>query len=331
MSAPQHIAERMDVHVGDACDTDLRCPLCDYNLRGLVEPRCPECGFRFEWGELTDPDRRSHPYLFEHHPRRNVHSFVRTLWGSLRPRQFWASLRPSQPSRPLRLIAYWAIVSLLAVLIIVVGQLGRPARQWYKGRQDTLKYIAYLQSPQGARSATWHTQSHGSVQNFLTTAYAQGWMTDPSMDGLMRQLRNYSLRETNLVPWVALVVSWPWLTCAALLIFRASMRQARINGVHVMRCALYGADAFLLTGLILTLTTTTEPAGDEWRWWRMVAGVSRGEVAAVAIILAMLVYRLCVAYRLYLRFPHAVATAACSQVITLLVIVELFLTRFHGL
>src|SRR5687768_18521450 len=31
------------------------CPLCDYDLRGLAEPRCPECGYRFTWEELRDP------------------------------------------------------------------------------------------------------------------------------------------------------------------------------------------------------------------------------------------------------------------------------------
>ncbi len=25
-------------------DTELRCRKCGYNLRGLTEPRCPECG-----------------------------------------------------------------------------------------------------------------------------------------------------------------------------------------------------------------------------------------------------------------------------------------------
>lgn len=29
------------------------CKCCGYNLRGLPEPRCPECGLRFEGGERT--------------------------------------------------------------------------------------------------------------------------------------------------------------------------------------------------------------------------------------------------------------------------------------
>ena len=59
------------------------CPLCEYNLRGLSEPRCPECGYRFDWDALLDPTKRLHPYLFEHHPERNVRSFVRTFLGGV--------------------------------------------------------------------------------------------------------------------------------------------------------------------------------------------------------------------------------------------------------
>ena len=37
---------------------EICCPLCGYNLRGLSEPRCPECGHRFEWHTLIDPAER---------------------------------------------------------------------------------------------------------------------------------------------------------------------------------------------------------------------------------------------------------------------------------
>ena len=33
-------------------DSGLRCPNCEYNLTGLAEPRCPECGTRFDWDQL---------------------------------------------------------------------------------------------------------------------------------------------------------------------------------------------------------------------------------------------------------------------------------------
>jgi len=31
---------------------DLECPQCEYNWRGLTTPRCPECGFHFEWHDV---------------------------------------------------------------------------------------------------------------------------------------------------------------------------------------------------------------------------------------------------------------------------------------
>jgi len=31
---------------------DLPCPRCQYDLRGLTVPRCPECGFTFDWQDL---------------------------------------------------------------------------------------------------------------------------------------------------------------------------------------------------------------------------------------------------------------------------------------
>jgi hypothetical protein len=95
---------------------ELHCPLCEYNLRGLTEPRCPECGYVFTWAELLDSNRLKHSYLFEHHPKHNVWSFVRTLTGGLRPRRFWRTLNPAMPSRPGRLALYAVLVTFLLVM-----------------------------------------------------------------------------------------------------------------------------------------------------------------------------------------------------------------------
>src|SRR5688572_30924831 len=104
----------------NASEREVVCPLCDYNLRGLVEPRCPECGYRFEWAQLRDQKLQFHPYLFEHHPKRNVWSFCRTLLGGLRPLRFWERLNPGQPSRPGRLLGYWAVSMAIALVAGVV-------------------------------------------------------------------------------------------------------------------------------------------------------------------------------------------------------------------
>jgi rubredoxin len=96
---------------------DILCPLCDYNLRGLDKPRCPECGYSFEWNDLLDPTRRRHPYSFEHHPHRNFWSFRKTLVGGLRPAVFWKKLHPTQPSRVGRLLIYYFLTALITMLI----------------------------------------------------------------------------------------------------------------------------------------------------------------------------------------------------------------------
>jgi hypothetical protein len=100
---------------------DLHCPLCEYNLRGLTEPRCPECGYRFQWAELIDEKLKLHPYLFEHHPRRNVRSFWKTAVGGLQPGRFWTKLHAGQPS--LCLPVLWGVVTY---------RLGRAYRDYLK-------------------------------------------------------------------------------------------------------------------------------------------------------------------------------------------------------
>ena len=56
----------------DAIRHDVPCPLCDYNLRGLRDPRCPECGYQFEWPEVLDPRRQEHDYLLELSARNEI-------------------------------------------------------------------------------------------------------------------------------------------------------------------------------------------------------------------------------------------------------------------
>src|SRR5688500_11548513 len=106
----------------------LLCPMCDYDLRGQVEPRCPECGYRFDFDELRDATRRLHPYLFEHHPKRNIRSFLETLLGGLRPKRFWTLLHPAQRSSPRRLALYFFIICTIALFPLAFHAIGRMAQ-----------------------------------------------------------------------------------------------------------------------------------------------------------------------------------------------------------
>jgi len=127
---------------------------------------------------------------------------------------------------------------------------------------------------------------------------------------------------------------WPWLTLAALMIFRVSMRRARVRPVHVMRCVIYSGDILFWLSAMLCL----------WCVW-CIADYARGRpmsvgpnsarwtfVTSVDLTLkepqlsntlswfcwlsaSLLIYRLWISYRRYLRFDHALATVLASQVI----------------
>jgi hypothetical protein len=47
-------------------DAGLRCPQCDYNLTGLADPRCPECGEAFDWEQVRRAAANPPRIYFEH-------------------------------------------------------------------------------------------------------------------------------------------------------------------------------------------------------------------------------------------------------------------------
>jgi len=55
---------------------------------------------------------------------------------------------------------------------------------------------------------------------------------------------------------ITMIMAWPWLTFAALMIFQASMRRAKVQRSHVLRCVIYSADLsiwyVLLSGLVMS-------------------------------------------------------------------------------
>ena len=105
IQASEPVAPTTEAPDWEKIDHSVECPLCRYNLRGLNEARCPECGFAFDWREILDITRRKHPYLFEHHPEQNVWSFCWTLAGGLNPWLFWRTLHPAQLADEWRLTA----------------------------------------------------------------------------------------------------------------------------------------------------------------------------------------------------------------------------------
>ncbi|MBA3273702.1 MAG: hypothetical protein H0T11_07500, partial [Chthoniobacterales bacterium] len=112
-----------------------------------------------------------------------------------------------------------------------------------------------------------------------------------------------------------LYVLWPWLSMAALLVFQASMRQAKIQNHHVLRAVLYTGDASWLmvgTAIIVVpsfiLHTPMKVLG---------TGVAT-QIGWVILFALFTTWRLHSAYRYYLRFDRPLFTVIAAQTIVLL-------------
>lgn len=70
---------------------DLRCPYCDYQIAGLPENRCPECGCAFDLKQLKAQDAGYPQIAVPWDEQRSIRSYVRTwILVAFRPRKFAA-------------------------------------------------------------------------------------------------------------------------------------------------------------------------------------------------------------------------------------------------
>jgi hypothetical protein len=206
--------------------------LCEYILRGLTTPRCPECGYHFTWEEVLDPNRRVHPYLFEHHPESNVDSFIRTAFGSYRSRRFWQSLNPVMPSRPIRLGLFYAASSVIFLMAMFVGCLANSAAVYYMWPN------AWGSAP---NMLVW-IYFNGGLR-FDTFAYGLPFVVWPLYSGAFLSVFGITLKRKKLKtshvmrcaiygghPMVWIPVLFVWLLADLLEVYMTGMRaMARLN------------------------------------------------------------------------------------------------------
>ncbi|MGE5608281.1 MAG: hypothetical protein ACM359_03425 [Bacillota bacterium] len=284
----------------------ILCPLCDYNLRGLPTPRCPECGYQFDWPEVLDPALRRHPYLFEHHHNDNLWSFWATLKGSLRPRTFWRSLHLMQPSHIGRLLLYWILTAIVASLPLLTQAIPdvfhECSRQHWRISGPHVPQPLREQLMQWLGPYTWRTD----------LVLPSGWSV------LIKPLLRSPLSSMLIAGSIAYLL-WPIATFALLMIFQSTMRKARIKPGHVLRCVIYSADPGLWVALLLTLGTLATT------FYHPPLFYPSEVVCWLCLLLApllwlMMIGRLAIAYRLYLRFQHPASTVLATQFILLLLI-----------
>lgn len=301
-------------------DHDVLCPLCEYNLRGLTEPRCPECGYAFAWPEVLDPQRRPHPFLYEHHPERPLWAFARTLLSTCRPTRFWQALHPTQPTSRRRLLTYWGLVFAVYVMLLLAqvaiflhGRGGMLIRMYTPLHARAAGQLSAQNYATGHRN--WVIREYGSVEAYLDYHYPTRLGRGLALQ-LLRDLRR------TWVTWVTFLwpLVWPWIVFGVLVSLRLSMRRARVSAFHVLRCVIYGMDLVVWLGLVLLMLMLL---------MRHLAGEPPMASLAVLGNLTLLLYpagiivsthRLAKAYRYYLRFQHPALTVILCQLLALLAV-----------
>lgn len=223
---------------------ELRCPLCDYDLRGLAEHRCPECGHAFDPEQLRQAKLDAPAWFFEHARRRRLRAFVATAGRTCRPLKFWTDVKPA--TRPvLRRLVLWTIAWLLIGVLAFSAAFGIAVHRQYT-LWNALAAAANVRAPMPAgafrtpNGAVVMTQNIG-VGRFgrrvIQTTVTPGTTVSYS-DIAPRLLEDALLIRPNLVvPFV--LVGWPLLTVLAFQGFGITLRRAGIHRGHLWRCVLY--------------------------------------------------------------------------------------------
>ena len=301
----------------DIAAAGLTCPLCDYDLRGLTEPRCPECGFAFTWAELADDQRNAHRYLFEHARQHRLRAFWRTYWRTCRPRRFWREVTPANGVNVSRLVVYW----LLANSLLLAGTAVVAATDWGRlAAQIASERTLWIADP--AQPGMFSHRTYPGFQ--LSAATLDQRLPRPGSPAFFRRLGQMSWGDLQPQPFqtAAVVLVWPWLSLVSLLLFQASMRRAKVNVRHVLRAVVYGCDFWLLMVAVAVTIMLLNANWTDLRLWFNDAPI-HGTVPICLVVLGCATaatHRLGVAYARYLRFDRPLLTVAASQVIAVLVV-----------
>lgn len=294
-----------------AVDREILCPLCDYNLRGLSESRCPECGHQFDWNELLTEGSHVHPFLFEHRADRPVRSWIQTFRASRVPLRFWQSVQPRHRVALSRLYIYGATVVAVTVVIAMLLMLGAVQNVIDENREARARLLSWYSNP--SSDGRWAPAPGQTAQQAVDQANPEMSIARAFYEVAWTRAkgRGYSRQDSFFGHSMILLLTWPILTALTMLVFRVSFRQAGIRFGHIARCVIYTADSMVLAtimfgvGEVFTLfyrVTRTSIQFDFLSanvWWCGLLGI--------------LLLRLLIASQLYLRITSGAVMMLASQ------------------
>jgi hypothetical protein len=307
-----------------ALEREILCPLCGYNLRGLVEPRCPECGHQSTWPELLAELERE-PWFFEHQRKWGFIAFIKTLLLSQFPRRFWRRVKPTDEPRIGRLAKYFISVAMLVGIILAAQPLTNVVRTYrgiHQRRMDLVRRLSTQQTNPRVQAAITNA---GGIQPLVAEISPYPPLTEVLLNPDWTAWDEPDIR----LPLFIAILSWPFLTALSLQVFRQTLSRARIKLAHIVRCVVYTADACLLL-VVASLIIEPFTADSALTRDQLARGIFL-EPLLVMLLGAMLLalnYRLWIAIRKYLRIPQPGATCIASQVMVGMVLLLLCVWLF---
>lgn len=273
---------------------EVSCSRCGYNLRMLEQPRCPECGLEFHWGDVLQRTANRSPWLFEHQWRkRPIGSWFQTLRRSLRPWRFWSnvSIHDVIERGPLWFLLLTA--PLVGYMLLIAVFLG-----------------AYAVAVGIERMV----EASGTVGPYDLTSY-QIWT-------LMQDLLGQHRRGDVPLALIGLPMGVLLAVLAMICSLRQTLGRCRVRTVQILRVVAYMAAPLCLValgllgvGILALLLLTTFDMGA----WNAVVRV----VLVLGLLGPPMVY-LAAGLRHYLRLTHARAVAVVSVLVAVLFIVTVF-------
>ncbi len=281
----------------EAITFEVHCSRCGYNLRTLTNPRCPECGFEFEWKLVIEAFFRKNFALFEHNWRKQpIRSLLRALFGPIfLPSRFWkrVSLHDQINGGPLAFLILMTLVwfglgfvaSALLLGLLVSGAF----------------YFDYL-----PRTAGYYGQSSPSFSEMMVAIEMDLWIA-------------VELPLTSPMFFVALPLAVILVTLGLMCSLHETIARFRLRRGHMMRVVAYAAGpAAVLTGTLVNVFSTATLIG-------YMIGFRTSDwdpVIQFSVSVLLLGFPLAVQLRsgmqYYLAIPHAKLAAALITIAAIL-------------
>lgn len=209
-------------------DIGVRCPHCEYNLTGLTESRCPECGEPFDLEQLSRraSDRACPSTPWDQSPQHPMLLRFARTWrlAAANPKQL-AREFPARHDAALAL-GYSLACYFFSVCIVNLGCAGMVAL--FRPR-DAIAIVAFtFSSSVGAVAACWLCEAVMSVALALAsprrtpmdsyhfwrglTHYTSGFTLMTAAWGAAALMPAILTSEFSRTQWGPLVIAWAWIS-----------------------------------------------------------------------------------------------------------------------